>query len=239
MKQHEAVIKALEGRGGIATLGELYHATMQIKECEWNTKTPFASIRRIVQERSEIFRVRPGLWALESHRGQPGIPSVTVVASVVETPIYNHTFYQGLLCELGNLQGYQTFVPQQDKNQIFVNRPLHQVRSLDKILDFSYERFVKKSATIDAIWFNGRNMPSHLFEVEYSTDFQNSLIKFVELQDFHAKMLIVSDKVRRAEFEDRLKAVAFEPIRGRVEFWTYDYLLKRYELQQEMRAFGT
>jgi len=237
VKQHEAVIQALESRGGIATLGELYHATMRIKECEWKTKTPFASIRRIVQERPEIFKVRPGLWALESNREQLGIPQISVANSVVETLAYNHTCYQGLLCELGNLQGYQTFVPQQDKNQIFVNRPLHQVRSLDVILPFSYEKFVKRSSTIDTIWFNARKMPSHLFEVEYSTDFQNSLIKFVELQDFHAKMLIVSDKVRHPEFQDKLKSIAFDSIRQRVEFWNYDYLVQQYEYQQSIKAY--
>lgn len=236
MKQHEAVIKALEGRGGIATLGELYHATMRIKGCEWKTKTPFASIRRIVQERDEIFKVRPGLWALESHRGKPGIPATTS-SSMVETPVYNHTYYQGLLCELGNLQGYQTFVPQQDKNQIFVNRPLYQVRSLDLILPFSYEGLVKRSSTIDTIWFNVRQMPSHLFEVEHSTDFQNSLIKFGDLQDFHVKMVIVADQVRRLEFQDKLKATAFDTIRHRVEFWNYEYVVQQYEHQQSLTAY--
>ena len=61
MKQYEAVITTLEKLGGQATLGELNQEVMKIKECEWNTKTPFASIRRIVQERPEIFKVRPGL----------------------------------------------------------------------------------------------------------------------------------------------------------------------------------
>jgi hypothetical protein len=236
MKQYEAVIKALEGRGGIATLGELYHATMRIKDCEWKTKTPFASIRRIVQERPEIFKVRPGLWALASHRQQLRLPLILSSDSIVESPIYSHTYYQGLLCELGNLQGYQTFVPHQDKNQIFINRPLFQVRTLDAILPFSYDRFVKRSATIDTIWFNNRSMPSHLFEVEHSTDFQNSLIKFVDLQDFHVKMLIVADNVRRLEFQQKLKATAFESIRQRVEFWTYDYVVEQYEHQQKLKA---
>ena len=49
MKQHEAVIIALEKLGGTALLGDLNLETMKIKDCEWKTKTPFASIRRIVQ----------------------------------------------------------------------------------------------------------------------------------------------------------------------------------------------
>ena len=68
MKQHEAVIIALERLGGQATLANLYSETMKVENCTWTTKTPFANIRRIVQERPEIFKVRPGLWALKSYQ---------------------------------------------------------------------------------------------------------------------------------------------------------------------------
>ena len=49
MKQYEAVEQTLERLGGVATLGQLNQEVLKIKECEWKTKTPFASIRRIVQ----------------------------------------------------------------------------------------------------------------------------------------------------------------------------------------------
>ena len=68
MKQYEAVIQTLERLGGQSTLGLLYQEVMKEKNCEWKTKTPFASIRRIVQIRPEIFKVRPGLWALRSYQ---------------------------------------------------------------------------------------------------------------------------------------------------------------------------
>ena len=51
MKQYEAVIETLKRLGGAATLGQLNQEVMQITECTWKTKTPFASIRRIVQDR--------------------------------------------------------------------------------------------------------------------------------------------------------------------------------------------
>ena len=54
MKQYEAVILTLERLGGIATLGQLNQEVFKIKDCEWKTKTPFASIRRIVQENENI-----------------------------------------------------------------------------------------------------------------------------------------------------------------------------------------
>ena len=68
MKQYEAVIQTLEKLGGIATLGQLNQEVFKIKECEWKTKTPFASIRRIVQENKNIYKIKPGLWALKSYQ---------------------------------------------------------------------------------------------------------------------------------------------------------------------------
>lgn len=62
MTQREAVIQTLERLGGIATLGTLYQEVFKITECTWKTKTPFASIRQIVQLAPEIYKIKPGLW---------------------------------------------------------------------------------------------------------------------------------------------------------------------------------
>lgn len=228
MKQHEAVIQVLEARGGIATLAELYNDALNIKECKWNTKTPQASIRRIVQDQPEIFKVRPGLWALESYRKQLGLANIKDTATL-ETILPTHSYYQGILCVLGNLEGYNTFIPHQDKNKRFVRQTLNDVRSLPDIPHFSYPFFVQRSSTIDTIWFNQRQMPHAFFEVEYSTDFQNSLIKFVDLQDFAAKMVIVSDETRRNDFNYKMSFAAFAHIKQRVEFWNYQNVVKQYE----------
>jgi hypothetical protein len=53
MKQYEAVIIALEKLGGQATLADLYRETMKVESAQWATKTPFASIRRIVPSSSD------------------------------------------------------------------------------------------------------------------------------------------------------------------------------------------
>ncbi|HHJ07570.1 MAG TPA: hypothetical protein ENK24_08725, partial [Anaerolineae bacterium] len=63
MKQYEAVIKVMEENGGFATLGYLNQHTFEIPDVIWRTKTPYASIRRIVQDKRFFFKIRPGLWA--------------------------------------------------------------------------------------------------------------------------------------------------------------------------------
>jgi len=228
MKQHEAVIIALEKLGGQATLANLYRETMKVEGCEWKAKNPFANIRRIVQERPEIFKVRPGLWALRSYQKKLGlVENADKDKSQVEQ---NHSYYQGILLSIGNLRGYQTFSPNQDKNRLFVNKSLKDIRILQDIPPFSYSEIVKRCSTVDVIWFNSRLMPNSLFEVEHSTDFQNSLIKFSDLQDFYTRMIIVTDDNRKREFMQKIQSSVFTEISKRIDFLGYESLVKQYEI---------
>lgn len=228
MKQHEAVIIALEKLGGQAILADLYRETMKIEDCRWETKTPFASIRRIVQQRPEIFKVRAGLWALKSYQKKLGlVENADKDKSQVEQ---NHSYYQGILLTIGNLRGYKTFAPNQDKNRPFVNRPLKDVRTLQEIPKFSYEEFIRRCSTVDVVWFNDHLMPNSLFEVEHSTDFQNSLIKFSDLQDFSTRMIIVTDDNRKREFLQKIQSSVFTEVSKRVDFLGYESLVKQYEM---------
>ena len=201
---------------------------MRAEDCKWETKTPFASIRRIVQQRPEIFKVRPGLWALRSYQKKLGlVENADKDTSQVQQ---NHSYYQGILLSIGNLRGYKTFSPNQDKNRLFVNKPLKDIRTLQDIPQFSYEEIVKRSSTVDVVWFNSRLLPNSLFEVEHSTDFQNSLIKFSDLQDFYTRMIIVADNNRKREFSQKMQSSVFGEIANRVNFLGYESLVKQYEM---------
>jgi len=223
VKQYEAVIRVMEENGGYATLGFLNQNVLKIADCKWGTKTPFASIRRIVQDDRFFFKIRPGLWALKSHRGK--LPSEVLPSKDEPKELqeeYSHTYFQGLLVEIGNVRKYQTFVPNQDKNRLYLGKKLSAIASINDIHRFSFDHVVAKAKTIDVIWFNERDMPASVFEVEHSTDLRNSLLKFVELQDFNSKFRIVADTARTKEFHARLSLDAFRPISNRVKFWTYE-----------------
>ncbi len=224
MKQHEAVILAMKQNGGYATLGQLYQTAPNIPGSEWKTKTPFASIRRIVQIHDEFFKIRPGLWALTSEKEK-----VLRLFSGEETKPkgreYSHYFYQGLVAEIGNLQGFQTYVPPQDRNKPFAEQKLGNVTTISKFYEFTYSEVLRRAKTIDVTWFNDRRFPSSAFEIEHSTDIQNSLLKFVELQDFRTKFYIVADGRRKAEFDNKISFYAFSSIKPYVKFWDYDSVL--------------
>lgn len=225
MKQHEAVIKVMERIGGFSTLGYLNQEVLKMPGVEWKTKTPFASIRRIVQDERFFFKIKPGLWALRSYRGRLPIEIFpTGIVQKSKQELFNHSYYQGLLVEIGNLKKYETFVPSQDKNKKFLGKTLGEVSSQENFYQFGYDHVVRKAKTVDVCWFNVRKMLSVLFEIEHSTDIQNSLLKFVELQDYNANFFIVADKVRKEEYVGKLGLNAFVPIKSRVQFMDYDRL---------------
>lgn len=234
MKQYEAVIKVMKENGGFATFGHLYQYVLKVPRVEWKTKTPFASIRRIVQDSRFFFKIRPGLWALKGweNRLPEGLhPAISKSKQNVEE---NHSYYQGLLVEIGNLKGFTTYIPAQDKNKNFLGKKLGDVTTVKALLPFGYESILRKARTIDTIWFNERKMPKSFFEIEHSGDIQNSLLKFVELQDFNTDMHIVADVSRFREFRAKLNLSAFQSIQNRVKFLEYnkvsDWHSRAYEL---------
>lgn len=243
MKQNEAVILTLEKLGGVATLGQLNQEVFKITECEWKTKTPFASIRRIVQLNKNIYKIKPGLYGLvkfKKYLESKGIIEENEKNKDSKEIIeFNHSYFQGLLLTIGNLKGMKTFVPNQDKNRFMLNTKLEDIRTLNKLPEYSYPHIVQRSSTIDVIWFNEREMPHSFFEVEHSTDIQNSLLKFNDLQDLYARMFIVADIKRKTEYTNKVKYSSFKDLskNNRVLFLDYEALNKQYEYLIEQQNF--
>ena len=164
MKQHEAVIKVMEENGGFATLGWLYQHVLEVSDCKWKTKTPYASIRRIVQDKRFFFKIKPGLWALKSQKEDVLKKfSLDERSSSKKKEEFSHSYYQGLLIEIGNINGFETFIPNQDKNKKFLDKTLKEISTLDSIYPFTYPKIIKKAETIDVIWFNNRKFPAHFY----------------------------------------------------------------------------
>lgn len=222
-KQHDAVIEVMQSNGGFSTLGHLYQKVLQVPGVEWKTKTPFASIRRIVQDGRFFFKIRPGLWALKEYRDKlPAEIMPSARQSAPEKAEFGHSYYQGLLLEIGNLRKLQTHVAMQDKNKKYLDRLLGDVASLKEMPQFGFSNMVRKASSVDVVWFNDRNMPNSFIEVEHSTDIYNSLLKFLELQDFNSAFYIVANKARSREFQSKLMSPAFKEIKRRTTFFDYE-----------------
>ena len=231
--QAQQVIDTLRKIGGYATLGDLYHL---VDTKSWATKTPNESIRRIVQQSGEIFKIQPGLWALEECREEVMLKFDIEPQEEKSVERFTHGYYQGLIIEIGNMKHYTTYVPAQDQNRKFIEKPLKDICSTIHIPAFSYKELTDRARTVDVIWFNERNMPDTFFEVEHSTDIQNSITKFCDLQDFNSRFLIVAPQNRKEQFDKVISRTAFKDVKKRVSFSSYESIYRQYELMCKARA---
>lgn len=229
MTQKDNVIIAMEKNGGYATFQQLYKL---VDVSDWKTNTPAASIRRIVQVYPEFFRIKPGLWALTKYKDEVLKKLSLQPDNQRSDEIFTHTYYQGIIVEIGNIKKYGTYVPAQDKNKKFLETKLCDMVTLDNLPPFTYDRLTKRAKTVDVIWFNERQMPFGFYEIEHTTDIKNSLSKFYELQDFRADFSIIADESRRNQFNDIISASMYNPIRDYVKFRSYESIIKQYAKEQ-------
>lgn len=231
--QAEQVIEAMRNEGGYATLRRLNEI---IDFSTWATKTPEATIRRIVQQEKGIFKIQPGLWALEEFKNDVLKKFDLKIGDKKSEEQFSHGYYQGILVEIGKYEHRKTYVPAQDKNRKYLGHSLSEITDTTELPQFTYENLLRKARTVDVIWFNEREMPAAFYEVEHTTDIKNSLSKFYELQDFYARFFIVADKQRKLEFEDKLHVSMFHPIEKRVDFLDYERVVKRFEGLRQLDA---
>ncbi len=224
--QTQQVIDAMRRNGGYSTLGNLYHI---VDTSQWKTKTPQESIRRIVQQSGEIFKIQPGLWALEECRNAVLEKFELKGKESRNVEQFTHGYYQGLLVEIGNMKHFTTYVPAQDQHRKFLEKPLVEICDTIEIPPFGYKRMTQRAKTVDVIWFNERNMPNSFFEVEHSTDIQNSVTKFCDLQDYYSRFYIVAPRYREEQFHKVMEHTAFKDIKLRVMFCNYDTISAQYD----------
>lgn len=221
--QEHQVIEALRKEGGFATLRRLNEI---VDFSTWKTKTPESSVRRIVQNSPSVFKIQPGLWALEDCREKVLKKFKIKEGNKDSEELFSHGYYQGLLIEIGKYRNKMTYIPSQDKHRMFLDKHLCDIADTCTLPLFTYDNLLRKAKTIDVIWFNERQMPSEFYEVEHTTDIKNSLSKFYELQDFFAGFYIVADACREEEFKDKINVSMFNSIKSRVEFLDYERVVK-------------
>lgn len=65
MTQSDLVKTAIANLGGVATLRDIYEEILRMPDYDWATKTPDATIRRIVRHTEGIYVVRKGVYTID------------------------------------------------------------------------------------------------------------------------------------------------------------------------------
>lgn len=198
--------------------------------------TPDRTINERVQRDSRFYKLKPGLYALRAHLDKlPNELNPNIKKTETQEQEITHAYIQGLLIEIGNSKGFRTYTP--DKGRKFLNQTLADVATKKEIPQFTFERIIHSTKYIDVIWFNERDFPANIIEVENSTNIRNSLVKFAELQDFATKMTIVAPQAKLKQFEQEIQKAAFKSIEKRVSFRDYDFVEKLYGHQREATKY--
>lgn len=245
LRWKDAVLEVLHQNNGATTLATLYAETPKFiakSKSEDYTHDIRGYLTRLKKE-NKIKQIGLSTYALKDFEPTNNIyeeilnEKVTQKSFIALTETTMHGHLQGMLIEIGNMQGYDTYTP--DKNVVFNGKSLSEVASMKVIPEFTYSKAVKKIAQIDVIWFK-EGYPVKTFDVEHSTDFTKALVRSYQLKYFTAKCFMVADKKKQKLFEDRITTKPFDELQDGVEllfnsdvFDGYKNMLKIATLQKE------
>lgn len=234
----EAIRQIMLKNGNFASLKQIYNEIWQYKDKSKITgKTPNNTIQAQVQRSDKFFRIGLGIYGLTEFKNNILIKQEKPKTEQEKTE-RKHSQIQGMLIEIGNLRGFDTYT--NDKSWIFDGKNLGNLISLKSIPPFTYEKIISKSTSFfDVIWFDGDEFlfPTRICEVEHSTDFRDALVKFKELEFFNTEFYCISDEKRRSKFENEISKKAFQSIKDRVKFQSYRDIEMTYEFERKRIRF--
>lgn len=234
----EAIEQVMQNNGGFASLKQIYNEIWLFKDkSKISGKTPHNTIQERVQRSQRFFRIGLGIYGLSELKDKILLSEQT--PKTKEQKIEKtHARIQGMLLELGNLRGFDTYT--NDKSWTFDGKNLGMLSSLKSVPPFTYQQIIDRNiAFCDVVWFSGEEFlyPTRICEVEHSTDFRDALLKFKELEFFNVEFYCISDESRRVKFNKEITRAAFESIKSRVEFFTYDEIISTYEFEKQKIKF--
>ena len=229
----DAIEQVMLKNGYIAPLKLIYKEIWNFKDISAvKGKTPEATIQAYVQRDKRFTKIGLGVYALKDKIHL--LQKQEVPKTKTEKIISRHAEIQGMLLEIGNARFEVKETYTNDKNFIFQNKTLGSLATIQNVPMFTYEKIIKKSIIYaDVIWFQGeedRLFPSHIFEVENSTDFRSAFLKFLEMQYFVIDFICVSPFERKTKFDTEIDRIAFRPIRDRIRFLSYEEIENDYNV---------
>mgnify|MGYP000097139459 CR=1 FL=1 len=169
-----AIEKIMLANGYFASLQHIYKEFPKYRAL--TGKTPFKTIQERVQRDEKFTRIGVGLYALTEFLQK--VQKSEIPKNKKEKTEFQHKRIQGMLLEIGEQRQYGTYTP--DKKKTFDGKVLGLIASIEECPPFTFPYIIEQSIKfIDVIWFNQRNFPSYVFEIEHSTDFRSALTKFV------------------------------------------------------------
>ena len=243
----DAIALVIKNNAGIATTQQIVDQVSKFRTL--TGKTPEASIKAEVGRSRRFAKIGAGVWALAKDEKkfenidtglfQKDLKKISEQETQFDKKEVDlsadrlHPKIQGMLLEIGNVNGFQTYTP--NKNWVFDNKPLNKLATLDNIPEFTYNRIIKAVKHIDVLWFTNDEdpFPAFAWEVETSTNFRDGLIKFTELQFFKTQFYFLASENRINKFQEEIKRPIFKGIKKSCDFYSIEKVKKSYQATLE------
>ena len=131
---------------------------------------------------------------------------------------YSHSMLQGMLIELGNMLGYDTFSA--NTKPQYRDTTIGDLATLDALPDFTSKRILNTAKQIDVIWLEDE-FPICCFEIEHSTDVTKGLLRMHQLIRFQSQFFIIAAEETRRKFETETSKSPFYQSQERYYFRSY------------------
>lgn len=227
----DAIEKVMLENNYIAPLKLIYKEIWKYKDNnKLKGKTPENTIQERVQRDPKFTKIGLGVYALTEFLDKIKSEKEEFQRnSDIKTT--KHSEIQGKLIEIGNYKKDIENTYTNDKSHYFNEKKLGSIITMNEVPKFTFEKILSETVRFfDVIWFNERNFPDTVFEVEHSTNFRDALVKFSELQYFTTRFYCVAEEDRKVKFEKELNKSAFSRVRDRVKFYSYEQVDSDYDL---------
>lgn len=142
----------------------------------------------------------------------------------------------GLIAEIGNLLGYDTFVADPSRN--FRDKTLGDIATLKEVPPFTRLEHLDTIKNIDAIWFEDE-FPKCCFEVEHTTSITKGLLRIYQARNFNVTPFIIAPAENKSKFEREVNKEPFRKIKKEYQFRTYSQLAAFYEQAKKYHELRT
>ena len=151
----------------------------------------------------------------------------TIELPGIELDKLNHSGIQGILLELGNMLGYDTYVA--DPSKTYKGKELGELSTLKKIPQFTYQRLLDTVKNIDVIWFE-EEWPRFCFEIEHTTGVTLGLLRLYQIRKItNAKFFVIAPENIISKFQTEISKDPFHQIRRRYIFRSHQQLVDMFD----------
>ncbi len=228
----EAIERVLKDNGGSASLEKMYADILKFRDVSKNQHwqaTLRGILYRDMRQRDRVVRVGLGVFGLkEAALAQSTFQQVVNRKTVLTSS--RHSSTQGMLIELGNFYGYETYTA--DPNEYFDEKRLGNISSLPQVPNFTgFDDLLNQVKKIDVVWFSKRAQrafPKVAFEVENTPEFGRSMLKLYQLRDFKTDFYLVADQNKQALFNKRLTNEPFDEMKEEFRFRSFEEVTQLY-----------